>query len=90
MLLWVVLLETGLFAGVAFGTLGLIHWKDRKKRLPFTQKILRPPGESLRLRVAQLDEKMNDRLVLLMSSAYSPLLVAGLMALQKVRVSGGM
>lgn len=42
MLLWAILLETALLAGVIFGVLGLIHWKDRKKRLPFTQKILRP------------------------------------------------
>jgi hypothetical protein len=87
MLLWAILLETALFAGVAFATLGLIHWKDRKKRLPFTQKILRPPGESLRVRLIELDEKMNDQLVQLMLSAYSPLLMAGLVALQRVRVS---
>lgn len=78
MLYWPILLETALLAGVLFGTLGLIHWKDRKKRLPFTQKILRPAGESLRLRIAELDEKLNDRLVQLMLSAYSPLLMAGL------------
>jgi hypothetical protein len=89
MLLWVVLLETLLLAGVIFGVLGLIHWKDRKKRLPFTQKILRPPGESLRLRLTGLDEKLNDRLVQLMLSAYSPLLMAGLAALQSIRLTPG-
>lgn len=85
MLLWAILLETALLAGVIFGVLGLIHWKDRKKRLPFTQKILRPPGESLRVRLIDLDEKLNERLVQLMLSAYSPLLMAGLAALQGVR-----
>lgn len=90
MLLWAILLETALLAGVVFGVLGLIHWKDRKKRLPFTQKILRPPGESLRLRLTELDEKLNDRLVQLLLSAYSPLLMAGLVALQGVRLSAGM
>lgn len=90
MLFWPILLETALLAGVLFGALGLIHWKDRKKRLPFTQKILRPAGESLRLRIAELDEKLNDRLVQLMLSAYSPLLMAGLIAVQGVRVSRGM
>lgn len=60
MLFWPILFETALLAGVLFGALGLIHWKDRKKRLPFTQKILRPAGESLRLRTAKLDEKLND------------------------------
>ena len=89
MLLWAAILETALFGSVAFGALGLIHWRDRKKRLPFTQKILRPPGESLRVRLAELDEKLNDRLVQLMLSAYSPLLMAGLVALQGVRVSIG-
>ena len=89
MLLWAVLLESALLAGVIFGVLGLIHWKDRKKRLPFTQKILRPPGESLRVRLAELDEKLNDRLVQLLLSAYSPLLMAGLAALQGVRITSG-
>ena len=89
MLLWAILFETALLAGVIFGVLGLIHWKDRKKRLPFTQKILRPPGESLRVRLTDLDEKLNDRLVQLMLSAYSPLLMAGLAALQGVRPTPG-
>jgi len=89
MLLWAVILETALLAGVIFGVVGLVHWKDRKKRLPFTQKILRPPGESLRVRLAELDEKLNDRLVQLMLSAYSPLLMAGLAALQGVRLNLG-
>jgi hypothetical protein len=89
MLLWAILLETALLAGVIFGVVGLIHWKDRRKRLPFTQKILRPPGESLRVRLTELDEKLNDRLVQLMLSAYSPLLIAGLAALQGVRLTPG-
>ena len=89
MLLWAILLETALLAGVIFGVVGLIHWEDRKKRLPFTQKILRPPGESLRVRLTELDEKLNDRLVQLMLSAYSPLLMAGLAALQGVRLTPG-
>ena len=90
MLLWTILLESALLAGVIFGVLGLIHWKDRKKRLPFTQKILRPPGESLRVRLAELDEKLNDGLVQLFLSAYSPLLMAGLAALQGVRITSGL
>lgn len=90
MLLWAILLQTALLAGVIFAVLGLIHWKDRKKRLPFTQKILRPPGESLRVRLIELDEKLNDRLVQLMLSAYSPLMMAGLVAVQRVTVSVGM
>ncbi|MGI8431371.1 MAG: hypothetical protein ACR2MW_03660, partial [Chthoniobacterales bacterium] len=89
MLLWAILLESALLAGIIFGVLGLIHWQDRKKRLPFTQKILRPPGESLRVRLAERDDKLNDRLVQLLLSAYSPLLVAGLAALQGVRITSG-
>lgn len=69
--------------------LGFIHWKDRKKRLPFTQKMLRPPGESLRLRLIELDEQLNDRFVQLFLSAYSPLVMAGLVALQGVRATAG-
>lgn len=83
-----ILFETALLACVIFGVVGLIHWEDRKKRSPFTQKILRPPGESLRLRLIELDEKLNDRLVQLMVFAYSPMLVAGLASLQGVRLSG--
>jgi hypothetical protein len=89
MLFWAVILESALLAVLGAAVLGLIHWKDRKKRLPFTQKILRPPAESLRIRLAELDEKLNDRLVQLFLSAYSPLVIAGLVALQGVRASVG-
>lgn len=89
MLIWAVFLESAFLVVVAGAVLGLIHWKDRKKRLPFTQKILRPPGESLRLRLAELDEKLNDRFVQLFLSVYSPLLMVGLVALQGVRASVG-
>lgn len=32
----------------------------RNERLPFGDKLLRPPGESLRKRVEELDDKLND------------------------------
>lgn len=86
MLLWAVLLETGLLVGLVLGVVGLIRWQDRKKRAPFTQKILRPPGESLRLRLAELDDKVNDRLVQLTVFAYAPVMIAGLSALQGARL----
>jgi hypothetical protein len=89
MLLWAIILESAFLVAVGAAVLGLIHWKNRKKRLPFTQKILRPPGESLRIRLIELDEKLNDRLIQLFLSAYSPLVLAGLVALQGVHASAG-
>lgn len=89
MFIWAILIESAFLLLLAGAVLGLIHWKDRKKRLPFTQKILRPPGESLRLRLIELDEKLNDRFVQLFLSAYSPLVMAGLVALQGVRATIG-
>ncbi|MEY2536415.1 MAG: hypothetical protein QOG67_155 [Verrucomicrobiota bacterium] len=89
MFIWAIFLESALLIALGGAVLGLIHWKNRKKRLPFTQKILRPPGESLRLRLIDLDEKLNDRLVQLFLSAYSPLVMAGLVALQGVHAGVG-
>ena len=89
MFLWAIFLESAFLIAVSASVFGLIHWKNRKKRLPFTQKILRPPGESLRLRLVELDEKLNDRLIQLFLAAYSPLIIAGLVALQGVRPSIG-
>ena len=84
MFIWAIILESALLVVLAGAVLGLIHWKDRKKRLPFTQKILRPPGESLRLRLIELDETLNERFVQLFLAAYSPLVMAGLVAIQGV------
>jgi hypothetical protein len=75
---------------ISGAVLGLIHWRNRKKRVPFTQKMLRPPGESLRLRLIDADEKVNETFVQLFLAAYSPLVMAGLVALQGVRVSVAM
>jgi hypothetical protein len=85
MFIWAIFLESAFLLALGGTVLGLIHWKNRRKRLPFTQKILRPPGESLRIRLVELDEKLNDRLIQLFLSAYSPLIMAGLVALQGVR-----
>ena len=89
MFVWAIILESAFLLALAGAVLGLIHWKDRKKRLPFTQKILRPPGESLRLRLIELDEKLNECFVQLFLSAYSPLVMAGLVAMQGVRPTVG-
>lgn len=87
MFIWAILLESAFLLVLAGSVLGLIHWKDRKKRLPFTQKILRPPGESLRLRLIELEEKLNDCFVQLFLAAYSPLLIAGVVSIQGVRAT---
>src|SRR5438067_10120443 len=87
MLIKAIFFESAFLLVISGAVLGLIHWRNRKKRLPFTQKILRPPGESLRLRLIELDEKLNDYFVQLFLSAYSPLVVAGLVALQGVRAT---
>jgi Nuclease-related domain len=89
MFIWAIFLESAFLVVLASTVFGLIHWKNRKKRLPFTQKILRPPGESLRIRLVELDEKLNDRLIQLFLAAYSPLIMAGLVALQGVRTTAG-
>lgn len=89
MFIWAIFLESAFLLALGATVLGLIHWKNRKKRLPFTQKILRPPGESLRIRLVELDEKLNDRLIQLFLAAYSPLIMAGLVALQDVRPGFG-
>ena len=89
MFIWAIFLESAFLVAVSAAVFGLIHWKNRKKRLPFTQNILRPPGESLRIRLIDLDETMNDRLIQLFLSAYSPLIMAGLVALQGVRAGVG-
>jgi hypothetical protein len=85
MFIWAIFLESAFLLALGGAVFGLIHWKNRKKRLPFTQKILRPPGESLRIRLVELDEKLNDRVIQLFLSAYSPLIMAGLVSLQGVR-----
>ena len=87
--IWAIILESAFLLAIGGAVIGVIHWQNRKKRLPFTQKMLRPPGESLRLRLIDLDEKLNDTFIQLFLAAYSPLLMAGLVALQGVRASLG-
>lgn len=87
MLIKAIFFELAFLVVIAGAVLGLIHWQNRKKRVPFTQKILRPPGESLRLRLIDADEKVNETFVQLFLAAYSPLVMAGLVALQGVRVT---
>ena len=90
MLITAIFFESAFLLVISGAVLGLIHWRNRKKRLPFTQKILRPPGESLRLRLIDADEKVSETFVQLFLAAYSPLVMAGLVALQGVRLSVAM
>ncbi len=66
------------FAVVSFFLLlGLLHLRQwaagRGNKLPLTKRYLRPPGESLRLRIETLDSKISDTLVWLLAS---PVLLA--------------
>ena len=89
MFIQAIFLESAFVVTLAGAVLGLIYWQNRNKRLPFTQKMLRLPGESLRLRLIEVDEKLNNTFVQLFLAAYSPLIMAGLVALQGVRTSRG-
>lgn len=54
--------------------LGLLIWEGsknhRRYKMPLTVFLLRPPGESLRLRIEALDEKINDRLLWLIICSF--------------------
>ena len=41
--------------------------RKQKTKTPFTSYLLRPPGESLRLRLEKLDEEVNDKLLYLVA-----------------------
>lgn len=40
----------------------IFKWRRREKRSPICRDILRGPGESLRLRLAMLDDQLNDQI----------------------------
>lgn len=47
-----------------FGLLSFRHWRaGRGNKLPLTKRYLRPPGESLRLKLEKCDEKIFDLLL---------------------------
>ncbi len=50
-----------------FLLIGVLNWRrkqfDRDNKLPFTKRYLRPPGESLRLKLEKLDDKTTDLLL---------------------------
>lgn len=57
-----------------------IHFQRRKlklsKKSPFTDLLLRPAGEGLRLKILELDEKLNDHLL---NALVFPLILAGVL-----------
>lgn len=61
------------------------RWQRREKRSPICRDILRGPGESLRQKIAQLDEQINDQIVLF---ALVPAILAGFI-LGTIFVKGG-
>ncbi|MEO6244603.1 MAG: nuclease-related domain-containing protein [Opitutaceae bacterium] len=70
----------GAYLALFFVSIGLIYWaasKRRARRAPFkaATKVLRQPGESLRKKIAELDDKFVDWLLL---AALGPLVVGGL------------
>jgi len=46
------------------GACGMYRWriKRRPERSPVSEKLLRPPGESLRLKIDELNERFSDRI----------------------------
>jgi hypothetical protein len=87
-------LASGVAGGVALGLflslplVVLIAWVHRRKKRykaeredPFTDLPLRPPGESLRLRIDELaDEQMSTFLIALLAPVLSLVLITGLPA----------
>jgi hypothetical protein len=48
---------------VGFSSIWIVRRKQRGRRSPFTQQLLRGPGESLRIKVDDLNEGLNECLV---------------------------
>lgn len=69
--------------GVVTLAFGLLIWETRRNvRRPFSGRPLRPPGESLRLRVEMLNEQLLTRLLLL-SVALIPMMLVCEAALRR-------
>jgi hypothetical protein len=52
------------------GTLGLRHWWDsRSNKFPLTKRYLRPPGESLRVKLEEIDSRVSELLLWLITAA---------------------
>lgn len=59
----------GAFA-LIMGTLVLRHWWDsRSNKFPLTKRYLRPPGESLRVKLEEIDSRVSELLLWLITAA---------------------
>lgn len=83
MLYVVVAIVLALGPGILF--LLWFRWQRREKRNPICRDILRGAGESLRQKIAQLDDQINDQMVLLV---LAPAVLSGFI-LGTVFVKGG-
>jgi hypothetical protein len=64
-----VAVAVGAFALIA-GTLVLRHWWDsRSNKFPLTKRYLRPPGESLRVKLEEIDSRVSELLLWLITAA---------------------
>lgn len=68
-----VFLALGFAAGAMFLLLGMLEWRRRQAyrhtKLPFTKRYLRPPGESLRQKLEEFDDKLIDKVAWLFAVA---------------------
>jgi len=59
----------GAFA-LIMGTLVMRHWWDsRSNKFPLTKRYLRPPGESLRVKLEEIDSRVSELLLWLITAA---------------------
>ncbi len=82
-LYFVVAIALAMGPGILF--LLWFRWQRREKRSPICRHILRGPGESLRQKIAQLDDQINDQIVLFV---FAPTVLAAV-TLGGVLVKGG-
>ncbi|MCW1887419.1 NERD domain-containing protein [Luteolibacter flavescens] len=58
-------LIVGAFALFWYGLRRMVAEEKRRSRSPFKEKMLRPPGESLRLKIDDLRERLHEQVILL-------------------------
>lgn len=63
-----------------FVLLLVIRRNRRGRRSPLTSKLLRAPGESLRVEIEKLSEKVNDFIFVLLGTCLPPLALLGILA----------
>jgi len=62
---WILLASMFVPMVALFGIVSVVNWRRslEKERLPVSEKLLRPAGESLRKELEKLDEQINDTLL---------------------------